>query len=77
MRIIIHVDQSAIRRNRKHPELPPLPPITVKDYQHNRKCHEVRVVGDLRLVHGMTPLPCGARVWLECDTATAEVTIVR
>lgn len=66
----IHVDQHAIRRNRKTGASDP--PISVKTYRDNTKCFEVEIHGPSRLVYSPEqPLPCGARVWIETQ---AEVT---
>jgi hypothetical protein len=68
MKTIIHVDQHALRANRKGANLPPL---TVKTYKSNRRCREVVLFESsgqetMRLVYRPEkPLPCGATVWIE------------
>jgi hypothetical protein len=62
----IHVNQHAIRRNRKHGTADP--PITVKTYKDNTKCFAVEILGPSRVVYSPDkPLSCGARVWIETD----------
>ena len=72
----IHVNQHNIRANRKGGDLPV---ITIKDYKHNRKANEARVVD----AQGQTvckvvyrpdkPLPCGAKVWIETELEVQAV----
>lgn len=65
----IHVDQHAIKANRKGE--PPRPVLTVKDYQQNRKCNEAVIYAAdgtevARVVYRPdNPLSCGAHVWIE------------
>lgn len=60
----IHVDQHAIRRNRKLGTDDP--PISVKTYRENVKCESVEIDGPSRLVYRPDhPLSCGARLWIE------------
>jgi hypothetical protein len=69
MKTIIHVNKQIIASNRKHGRNEP--PLTVKTYKSNRKCHEAEILGPSRVVHSPhKPLSCGARVWIE---TTAEV----
>lgn len=71
MKTLIHVNQHVIKRNAKHDER--APPLTVKDYQQNRKAHTAEIIGAdgdvvARVIHRPDdPLPCGARVWIETD----------
>jgi hypothetical protein len=66
----IHVDQHAIRRNRKLGTEEP--PISVKTYRQNIKCLSVEIGGPSRVVYSPEhPLSCGARLWIE---TRAEVT---
>lgn len=67
MKTIIHVNQHVIKANRKHGTNEP--PLTVKTYKENRKCHEAEVLGPSKVVHSPhKPLPCGARVWIETQS---------
>jgi hypothetical protein len=62
----IHVDQHAIRRNKKHGTDDP--PLSVKTYKTNTKCREVEIQGPSRVVYSPDkPLSCGARVWIETE----------
>lgn len=65
----IHVDKHAIARNHKHGTDDP--PITVKTYKSNDRCHEVRIDGPSTVVYGAKPLACGARVWIETQAPVA------
>jgi hypothetical protein len=62
----IHVDQFAIRANKK--DGGNRPPISVKTYRSNTKCHSVEIQGPSRVVYSPEkPMSCGARVWVETD----------
>ena len=62
MKTVIHVNQHHIKANAKAAGLPVL---TVKDYKQNRKCNEVVVKGEMRIIYSPDkPLPCGAIVWI-------------
>lgn len=64
MKHIIHIDKQRIAQNRKNGTN--LPPISVKTYKSNTKCHEVEVLGPSVIKHSPhKPLKCGARVWIE------------
>jgi hypothetical protein len=64
----IHVDQHAIRRNKRLGT--DEPPISVKTYRENIKCLEVEIDGPSRLVYQPDkPLSCGARLWIETRAA--------
>ncbi len=66
MKTIIHVNKSIIASNRKNGTN--FPPLTVKDYKQNRKCHEAIILGPSKVVHSPhKPLKCGARVWIETE----------
>jgi hypothetical protein len=72
MKSRIHVNQHAIRANRKDGGHRPV--ISVKTYRSNRYAHGVVIHGPSRLVYRPDrPLPCGARLWLETD---AQVELV-
>jgi hypothetical protein len=60
----IHVNQHIIRANRRHGLNDA--PITVKTYQANIRAHRVAIDGPSEVVYSpATPLPCGARLWIE------------
>lgn len=60
----IHVNQHAIRRNRKLGTQDP--PITIKTSRQNIKAVDVEIDGPSRLVYSPEkPLSCGARLWIE------------
>lgn len=60
---IIHINKHVIASNVNHGRNDP--PITVKTYKSNTKCHEVEFKNG-RIVHSPhKPLSCGARVWIE------------
>lgn len=66
MKKIIHVNQHAIRSNKKNGTDNPV--ITVKTYKSNTYCREVVIHGPSKVVYSPDkPLSCGARVWIECD----------
>ena len=68
----VHVNQHVIRRNKKTGER--RPPLTVKTYRSNAYAHQVAIQGPCRVVYSPdSPLPCGARVWIETE---AEVILV-
>ena len=74
----IHINQHAIRRNRKTGEREPV--ITVKTYKSNDYAHEVIIYGQdgkeaARVIYRPDkPLSCGARVWIE-TTGRVETTV--
>lgn len=65
----IHVNQHVIKANRKTGDRKP--PLTVKDYQENRKATEAIICDAAgnevaRVVYRPdNPLSCGAHVWIE------------
>lgn len=60
----IHVNQHAIRRNRKLGTEEP--PIRIKTSRQNVRCLSVEIEGPSRLVYRPDqPLSCGARLWIE------------
>jgi len=73
---IIHVHQQVIASNRKH--CMNKPPLTIKTYAgkslrttpiSSRRAHAVSINGPSRVVHSPhSPLPCGARVWIETES---------
>lgn len=69
MKTIIHIDQRAIRRNRKTGTRDPV--ITVKTYKTNQRAHRVVIHGPCILRYEPdNPLPCGATVWIETHQPT-------
>lgn len=63
----IHIDQHAIRRNKKHGTDDPV--ISVKTYKENVKANSVEILGPSKVVYSPEkPLSCGARVWIETDS---------
>jgi hypothetical protein len=74
----IHINQHNIKANRKG-EGEPLPVITAKDYQQNRKGNDVQIIDETGRVVARViyrpdqPLDCGATVWVE----TTHLVVVR
>jgi len=63
----IHVNQHAIKRNRKN-DTTVEPVITVKTYKSNHYAHEVSIEGHSKVIYSPNkPLKCGAHVWIETD----------
>lgn len=63
MRTYIHVNQHAIRANKKHGTDDPV--ITIKRGRKNTYCHAVKIHGPSQVVYSGNDkplLPCGARV---------------
>ena len=47
------------------------PPLRISDgkYGRPRYAHEVKVIGNSRVIYAPnSPLPWGARAWIECDS---------
>ena len=60
----IHVNQHAIRKNRKTGQGNPV--LSVKTSQGNHYGHRVEIAGDSTVVYSPDkPLSCGAHVWVE------------
>lgn len=73
MKTKIHVNQHVIKSNSKTGANDPV--LTVKTYKDNRYAHEVRILGESKVVYSPDkPLSCGAKVWIETD---AEVEIIK
>ena len=71
MKTIIHVNQHVIKSNSKTGANDPV--LTVKTYKDNRYAHEVRILGESKIVYSADkPLSCGAKVWIETE-AVVEV----
>ena len=81
MKKIIHVNQHKIRANTKHGTNEPV--LTVKTYKDNNYAHEAIMRtkdGEeiARVVYSaQKPLSCGARVWIEIDTNTVDVELIK
>ena len=72
MKTVIHVNQHVIKSNAKTGANDPV--LTVKTYKDNRYAHEVRILGESKVVYSPDkPLSCGAKVWIE---TTAQVELV-
>jgi hypothetical protein len=72
LKTIIHVNQHKIKANLKNGTNEPV--LTVKTYNSNRYCHNVKILGESTVVYSEDkPLSCGARVWIETQ---AEVEII-
>ena len=73
MKTRIHVNQHHVRHNKKYPNDTQLPPLTVKDYKQNRKCHlaSIQTADGVEVARVVSqpekPLPCGATVWIETE----------
>lgn len=68
MKKIVHVNQHVIRRNAKTGEREPV--LSVKTYNNNDYAHEVVIHGPCVIRYSPDkPLPCGARVWIETESA--------
>jgi hypothetical protein len=69
MKTIIHVNQQAIQKNRKHNTQDPV--ITCKTYKDNKYADQVIIYGQDGKIAAIIkhspnkPLSCGARVWIE------------
>ena len=80
MKKVIHVNQHKIRANAKNGTDEPV--LTVKTYKENRYAHEAIIrtsdgVEVARVVYSPhKPLSCGARVWVELETAVADVELI-
>lgn len=67
MKTIIHVNQHAIRANKKNGTKNPV--ITVKTYKSNDYCQEVEIDGPSKVVYSPDkPLSCGAWVWIVTES---------
>lgn len=64
-KIIVHVHRQKLASNMKHSKNDP--PIIVRRGKKTEYFHEVKLSGDVRVIHGEKPLSCGARVWMEAD----------
>jgi len=71
MKTIIIVNRHIINANRKHKRNDP--PLTLKTYKSNIKCHEVEFTNG-RVVHRPEkPLSCGAYVWIETHDPVKKI----
>ena len=72
MKTRIHVNQHVIKRNAKTGETEPV--LTVKQGRKNTYAHEVEILGPSRVVYSPEkPLSCGARVWVETESAVVFI----
>lgn len=72
MKIVIHVNQHVIKRNRKTGEREPV--LTVKTYKSNDYANRVEIAGPARVIYSPDkPLSCGAVAWIETE---GEVKII-
>jgi len=77
---IIHVNQAVLKRNTKHGTDEPV--LTVKTYKENCYAHEAVIktkegIELARVVYSPhKPLSCGARVWIELETDSADVDLI-
>jgi hypothetical protein len=70
----IHVNQHAIRANKKHGTNEPV--ITIKQGKKNTYCHRVEILGPSEVVYsgnGNPLLRCGARVAIR---TTSEIKVI-
>ena len=72
MKTRIHINQHVIKSNHKNDRREPV--ITVKNYKSNTYAHEVKILGESKVIYSPDkPLSCGAKVWIETD---AEVVVL-
>jgi hypothetical protein len=49
--------------------------LTVKTYKSNTYAHEVRILGESKIVYSADkPLSCGAKVWIETEAQVEVMT---
>jgi hypothetical protein len=73
MKTIIHVNQHVIKANAKTGGNEPV--LTVKTYKSNTYAHEVRILGESKIVYSADkPLSCGAKVWIETEAQVEVMT---
>ncbi len=72
MKTRIHINQYVSKFNHKKDRREPV--ITVKNYKSNTYAHEVKILGESKVIYSPDkPLSCGAKVWIETD---AEVVVL-
>ena len=76
MKKVIHVNQHNIKHNAKNADKKPV--LTTKDYKENIKSDSVILEVDGKEVGRFIyspdkPLPCGAKVWFECDSNNVKI----
>jgi hypothetical protein len=70
MSVRVHVNRQTIAINAKRGEH--TPPLAIRRGGKVEYAHEVQLIGSARVVYRPdAPLPCGAKVWIECDDACA------
>jgi hypothetical protein len=68
MAVIVHVNRNILAANIKHGRQDPA--IIIRRGRKTSNAHSVEIVGPARMVQSPdAPLPCGARVWVECADA--------
>jgi hypothetical protein len=73
MKKFIHVNQQVIRHNNKYGNS--LPACRVQQGTKVRYCSEVIINGTSQMVYRPeTPLPCGAKLWIETE---ADIVLVK
>ena len=59
----IHINRGIVAQNRRLGGT--LPEITIQTSAGSIPCRKVEIVGPSRMVQGLKPLKCGARIWIE------------
>jgi hypothetical protein len=59
----IHVNRGIVAQNRRLGGT--LPELTIQTSAGSIPCHKVEILGQSRMVQGLKPLKCGARIWIE------------
>lgn len=59
----IHINRGIVAQNRRLGGT--LPEITIQTSAGSIPCHKVEIHGRSRMVQGLKPLKCGARIWIE------------
>ena len=73
MKTKIHVNQHVVKSNSKTGASDPV--LTIKTYKNNTYAHEVKILGESRIVYSPDkPLSCGAKVWIETES---EIEVIR
>ncbi|MDF2435406.1 MAG: hypothetical protein JWP44_5037 [Mucilaginibacter sp.] len=68
MKKFIHVNQHVIKHNNKYDNTLQACRVQYGKYGPSRYCKEVTIKGESKLVYSPDkPLPCGAKLWIECD----------
>lgn len=59
----VHINRGIVAQNRRLGGT--LPEITIQTSAGSIPCREVYILGPSRMIQGLKPLKCGARVWIE------------